>query len=133
MKKKLLLLVTLIGLLFSNQVFAQSDLDVLNNTSCTYTIIVQQWNWVTCTASAITTYTSFPGPIATFAGANPADFVFKANASDGCGSSNSVWDYSWCTPNVNTWSVIPASACCPSANLTFLKPTAAVNAMLQIN
>ncbi len=124
MKKTLLFLMCLIGLSAFNQLSAQNDLDIVNNTDCSYTVVGKDYNTVTCSTAGGTTITTTVPASSNFtvtysSGANYVVNDFRVTTCSG--ATASLFDFSMCGGSCTlsfqfsfTW-----DACCGAPLVTF--------------
>ncbi len=131
MKKPLLILLCLIGLGAFNQVSAQNDLDIVNTSSCDFTVYAADID-PTCTSSTSGSVFVSAGSIFTFTLSGAPSVVVKLGIVD-CAGINSVglWDLTMCGWGNNLTAVLPPTACCPVATtITFTPATPTTNAIV---
>ncbi len=134
MKKPLLILLCLIGLSAFNQVSAQNDLDIVNNTGCTYVVLAQETHPVTCLpgASSTTPVAALSSFTITLSGA--PYIVNDIIITDCAGKTFHLWDFTMCGGGSRIKRSIPASTCCASgAGVNFTPATSTTNALITIN
>ncbi len=135
MKKIILLGVSLIGLAFSSRVFAQHDLDIVNNTSCSFTVNATQYDPpANCNSTSNQSTTIAASSSVTFVSIIPTDYVLKCTVSNNCDAGTPVSDFTMCSGPFNLTTTLNTSSCCPAnVNVTFTGPTATANAIVTIN
>lgn len=134
MKKPLLILSCIIGLCAFNQASAQNNLDIINNTSCSFLLLAEETHPVTCLPG--TSLTTPVGPSTSFTVAvSGAPFIInKIYITDCVGSGAKLWDFTMCASDNRLKRVLLPSSCCPSgASILFTPATLATNAIITIN
>ncbi len=134
MKKPLLIFCCLIGLSAFNQVSAQNNLDIVNNTSCGFLLLAEETHPVTCLPG--TSSTTPVGPTSTFTVtlSGAPYIVNKIYITDCVGAGAKLWDFTMCASDNRLKRVLPASACCPTgASILFTPATSTTNALITIN
>jgi hypothetical protein len=135
MKKPLLLVLCLIGLSLLNKLAAQNDLDIVNNTGCSFTLHAAEIDPLTCTPGITISSAVAAGAIFTLTYSGPPNVVNKFSLVDCTGVNyGNLYDYTMCGWGNLLLTTLPPSLCCPSGATATLTPAnAGNNAIVVIN
>lgn len=133
MKKKLLLLMYLIGLSVITKLSAQ-NLDINNLSACTFSVSYGETDPTGCKAGNSGIVTSFSGSSITSLSLSGLPYIInKFTITDAC-QSDILYDYTICGLGNKLNFTFPSSSCCPvSINVTLSPGSSTTNAIITIN